>query len=216
MTRNYAPRAWCAVHFGHQYYDEVTDQITNFSVSSHQNVLYSLVAIANWNVYPNWIIWHILVIWNGKIGDLKLVTSPKNWRLEWTAPLSMWLVTSNGIWCRCYKWLLYRHHNPTINQYLKAFKYADYILIPRVQPEVVMFLMSNESPYFPHYNPKTSAPNSLYFGSYSRKCTYFQYTNFYFMYFHNSLILSVTYLFSSFFFEFPVSFSKLKNEIRNP
>ena len=31
---------------------------------------------------------------------------------------------------------------------------------------------------FSNYNPKISASNSLYFGSYSRKCTYFQYTNF--------------------------------------
>ena len=54
----------------------------------------------------------------------------------------------------------------------------------------------NESPYFCHYNPKISAPNSLYFGSYNRKCTYFWYTNFDFlMYFHNSLIPSATYLF---------------------
>ena len=46
--------------------------------------------------------------------------------------------------------------------------YTDYILIPRVQPEVVCVLVSNESPYFSHYNPKISALNSLYFGSYSR------------------------------------------------
>ena len=43
---------------------------------------------------------------------------------------------------------------------------------PRAQPEVVLFLVSNESPYFSHYNPKISASNSPNFGSYSRKCTY--------------------------------------------
>ena len=32
--------------------------------------------------------------------------------------------------------------------------YVDYILITRVQPEVVRLLMSNKSPYFSHYNPK--------------------------------------------------------------
>ena len=38
-----------------------------------------------------------------------------------------------------------------------AFKghYANYILIPRVHQKVVPFLMSNESPYFSHYNPLT-------------------------------------------------------------
>ena len=70
--------------------------------------------------------------------------------------------------------------------------YTDYILTPRVQPKVVLFLVSNKNPYFSHFNPKTSASNSLYFGSNSRKCTHFQYTNFYFLqHFHNSLIPSV-------------------------
>ena len=40
--------------------------------------------------------------------------------------------------------------------------YANYILIPRVQPDVVLFLVSNESLYFSNYNPKISASNSLY------------------------------------------------------
>ena len=58
------------------------------------------------------------------------------------------------------------------------------------------FLMLHESPYFSHYKPQISASNSLYFVLYSRKCTYFWYTNFYFLiYFHNSLIPSVTSLF---------------------
>ena len=46
---------------------------------------------------------------------------------------------------------------------------------------LVLFLMSNECPYFSQYNPKTSASNSLYFGSFSRKCTYFRGTNFDFL-----------------------------------
>ena len=35
-----------AVHSSHQFFGEVTNQITNFSVSSHQNVLYDSVVIA--------------------------------------------------------------------------------------------------------------------------------------------------------------------------
>ena len=38
----------------------------------------------------------------------------------------------------------------------------------------------NESPYFSHNNPKISASNSLYFGSYNRKCTYFRFLRGYF------------------------------------
>ena len=44
------------------------------------------------------------------------------------------------------------------------------------------FLMSNKSILiFSHYNPKISASNSLHFGSYSIKCTFFKYTNFDFL-----------------------------------
>ena len=76
-----------------------------------------------------------------------------------------------------------------VNAQILKGPYADHILIPRVQAEVVLFLVSNESPYFTHYNPQISASNSLYFGNYSRKCTDIRYTNFYIlMYFHNSLI----------------------------
>ena len=72
----------------------------------------------------------------------------------------------------CLKWYVPLHSHP-----------------PGAQSEVVLFLVSNESPYFSHYSPKLSASNSLYFGSYSRKCTYYRYTNFDFLgYFHNSLI----------------------------
>ena len=35
-----------AVHSSNQFFGEVTNQITNFSVSSHQNVLYDSVVIA--------------------------------------------------------------------------------------------------------------------------------------------------------------------------
>ena len=60
----------------------------------------------------------------------------------------------------------------------------------------IAFSSQTKSPYFSHYNPKISSSNSLYFRSYSRKCTYFRFTNFDFlMYFHNSLIPSVTFLF---------------------
>ena len=49
---------------------------------------------------------------------------------------------------------------------------------------------------FFYFNPKISALNSPFIGSYNRKCTYLGFTNFDFlMYFHNSLIPSVTFLF---------------------
>ena len=68
---------------------------------------------------------------------------------------------------------------------------SHYILIPRAQPEVVLFLVSNESPYFPHYNPKFQLQihYTLEVKAENVKCAYFRYTNFDFlMYFHNSLI----------------------------
>ena len=48
-----------------------------------------------WNVYRNWTIRHILMTGNRKIGDLKLVTSPKSWWLEWT----MCLVCQDSFVC---------------------------------------------------------------------------------------------------------------------
>ena len=38
---------------------------------------------------------------------------------------------------------------------------SDYILIPRAQPEVVQFLVSNESPYFSHYESEISPSDSM-------------------------------------------------------
>ena len=35
------------------------------------------------------------------------------------------------------------------------------ILIPQAQPEVVLFLVTNESPYFSHYNPKIPGSNLI-------------------------------------------------------
>ena len=81
------------------------------------------------------------------------------------------------------------YDSPGMCNFISAFMNSDFIVgnlclsilkalmpitfsSPRAQPEVVLFLVSNESPYFSHYNPKISASNSLYFGSYSRKCTY--------------------------------------------
>ena len=85
------------VHSSHQFFwwshqPSHQFQITDFSVSSHQNVLYNSVAInisnpqsqLNYTAHfddlkqKNW--WFELVIW--------LVTSPKNWWLEWTARLT--------------------------------------------------------------------------------------------------------------------------------
>ena len=39
--------------------------------------------------------------------------------------------------------------------------YADHILIPQAQPEVVYFLVSNESPYFANCKSEISPSNSL-------------------------------------------------------
>ena len=85
-----------AIHSSHQFFGEVTNQITNFKSPLFLfQVIKMCCMIQLWlrvrNFYRNWIIQHILVTWNRKIGDLKLVTwlvtSPKNWWLEWTARL---------------------------------------------------------------------------------------------------------------------------------
>ena len=82
------------VHSTHQYFGEVANQITlfqiiNFSVSSHQSVFCNSVEIAYciWTVYCDWIIQHILVTWNRKIGDL-VGDFTKNWWLEWISCLT--------------------------------------------------------------------------------------------------------------------------------
>ena len=60
---------------------------------------------------------------------------------------------------------------------------------PRAQPEVVYFLISNESPYFSDCKSKISASNSLWFWRYDKKREINWYTRKKFlMYFHNSLI----------------------------
>ena len=46
----------------------------------------------------------------------------------------------------------------------------------RAQPEVVHFLISNESPYFSSCKSKISASNSLYFWRYDKKCEVNWYT----------------------------------------
>ena len=79
------------------------------------------------------------------------------------------------------------------------FKIKRYVPIafssPRAQPEVVLFWVSNESPYFSHYNPKISASNSIYFWSLSIAENVPISPDFDFlMHFHNSLIPSVTFL----------------------
>ena len=76
---------------------EVTNQFTNykspiflFQVTKMCCKIQMRLRILN--VCHNLIIQHILVAWNRKNGDLKLVirvvTSPKNWWLEWTARLN--------------------------------------------------------------------------------------------------------------------------------
>ena len=73
------------------------------------------------------------------------------------------------------------HYNfVVIGSLLLKGPYADDILFPKGATRST-FLISNENPYFSHSNPKIPASNSLYFGSYSRKCAYFRYTNFFFL-----------------------------------
>ena len=83
------------IHSTHQLF-EVTNQITNFSVSSHQNQRPSRRAVyfsCNCQ-FQMLIATEFLLTWNRKIGDLKwaiwLVTSPKNWRVEWTSHLTQY------------------------------------------------------------------------------------------------------------------------------
>ena len=60
---------------------------------------------------------------------------------------------------------------------------------PRAQPEVVHFLISNESPYFSGCKSKILASNSLQFWRYDKKCKINWYTRkLFLMYFHISLI----------------------------
>ena len=54
--------------------------------------------------------------------------------------------------------------------------YADHILIPRAQPEVVYFLISNESPYFLIANPKFQLEVLCSFWRYNKKCEIKWYT----------------------------------------
>ena len=77
-----------AVHSTHQFFGEVTNQITNikslfFSVSSHQNVLYDSVAIADLKCISQLNYTTQFGNLKQKNGDLKLViwlvTSPKHW-----------------------------------------------------------------------------------------------------------------------------------------
>ena len=76
---------------------------------------------------------------------------------------------------------------------------SHYILIQPGLTGSRTFLMSNRNSYFSHYNPKISALNLSYFGSYSRKCAStsimsIRYTYVHFlMYFHSILIPSVTF-----------------------
>ena len=60
---------------------------------------------------------------------------------------------------------------------------------PRAQPEVVYFLISNESSYFSNCKSKISASNSFWFWRYNKKSEVKWNTRKWFvMYFHNSLI----------------------------
>ena len=60
-----------------------------------------------------------------------------------------------------YYLVVFTIHNSTLQNAFKG-PYADHILIPpRAQPEVVHFLISNESPYFSGCKSKILALNSL-------------------------------------------------------
>ena len=92
----------------------------------------------------------------------------------------------------CY--MCQNEENCTIFQLWLKGVCSDQVLIPRAQPEVVFFVMSNESPNFSDYESKISPPNSLEFRRYSTKCISNWYTYFPFLlYLHNSLIPRVAY-----------------------
>ena len=91
--------------------------------------------------------------------------------------------------------ILFKFHRHMVQTFFKVIG-SHCIFIPKESTGNCSCFGVDESPYFSHYNPKISASNSLYFRSCSRKCTCFRYTNFDFhMYFHNSLIPSVIYVF---------------------
>ena len=74
---------------------------------------------------------------------------------------------------------------------------ADYIRIPRVQPEVACFLVSNESPSFSHNNPKKFQPQILNtLEVIAENVLISGIPIFFLLYLHNSLIPSVTYFFA--------------------
>ena len=66
-----SPIFWWSRQPNHQF------QITNFLFQVTKMCCIIHLQFWVWNVYPNWIIQHILVTWNRKIGDFWMLTTDK-------------------------------------------------------------------------------------------------------------------------------------------
>ena len=94
---------WALRHVAHstyQFVGEVTNQITNFSASSYQMCCIIQLRLQIWNVYRNWLIQHILVTWNRKIGSWNWLFGwwlHQNWWVEWTWRLILYSASLIGI-----------------------------------------------------------------------------------------------------------------------
>ena len=88
---------------------------------------------------------------------------PKMLQISWKSIVSYSLVQDKISW---------NQEISSQNPKIMKFSEKPYVPItfssPKTQPEVVLFLVWKDSPYFSHQNPKISASNSLHFGSYSR------------------------------------------------
>ena len=94
---------------------------------------------------------------------------------NWSNPFTLFLVYPKTYF-QCLFPLNYhfKHYYDALKWYVPIA-----ISIPHCSTGSSTLLVSNESPYFSHYNLKISASNSLYLKSYSRKCTYFRCIIFY-------------------------------------
>ena len=75
-------------------------------------------------------------------------------------------------------WELYNIPVAYLTDIAASFKgpYADHILTPRAQPEVVYFLISNENPYFSNCKSKISSCKFFVVWRHNKKCEIKWYT----------------------------------------
>ena len=92
-------------------------------------------------------------------------------------------------------YVLYDSHQPRLWKSNLKVGCSHCIFIPQGSTRSSKYFLCQMKAHIFLINPKISAQNLLYLRRYSWKCTYFHYINFDFlMYFHNSLIPSVTSL----------------------